>query len=137
MSDACRGVIWRMSEAVRVDEIEPILQVARRRANLHILRGVAEEHTASAELVVDRQLLDAPGIHERYLGEVDERRSAGGQANVQGILDGTPVSDVELPGEIRIGTGRSPRCADPNLVASFFVTLPPSVLSQGHKPLPC
>jgi hypothetical protein len=124
-----------MSEAVRVDEIEPILQVARRRANLHILRGVAEEHTASAELVVDRQLLDAPGIHERYLGEVDERRSAGGQANVQGILDGTPVSDVELPGEVRIG--RSPRCADPNLVASFFVTLPPSVLSQGHKPLPC
>jgi hypothetical protein len=40
--------------------------------------------------------------------------------------------------ESLISTGRSSRCADPNLVASFFVTLPPSVLSRkGHEPLPC
>jgi hypothetical protein len=71
-------MVRRMPEAGRVDEIEPMLHVTRCHANLHVLRGVAEDHTSSAELVVDRQLPEAPGIHERYLREVDERRSAGG-----------------------------------------------------------
>jgi hypothetical protein len=100
MRDARRGVAWRMPEAGRIDEIEPILQVARRRANLYVLGGVAEDHAPSAELVVDRQLPDTPEIHEHYPGEVDEGRPPRSQAISQGILEGTPVSDVELPGEL-------------------------------------
>jgi hypothetical protein len=89
-----------MPEAGRIDEIEPILQVARRHANLYVLGGVAEDHAPSAELVVDRQLPDTPRIHERYLRKVDQRRPSRGQTVAQDVLEGLPVSNVELPGEL-------------------------------------
>ena len=92
-------VRW-MPEAGRVDEIEPMLQVTRRHANLHVLGGVAEDYTFSTKLVVERQLPDAPRIYKRHPGEVDERPSPRSQAISQGVLEDTPASDVDLPGEL-------------------------------------
>src|SRR5918993_195584 len=52
-----------------------------------------------AELVVDCQLPHAPGIHECYLREIDERQPPRSKAISQRILECPPVSDVEFPGE--------------------------------------
>ena len=58
------------------------------------------DYASPAELIVDCQLPDTPGIHERYFGEIDEHPPRRIQALPQSILEGPPVSDVELPGEL-------------------------------------
>src|SRR5215210_5253962 len=80
----------------RVDEIDPLLQVARRHAKLHLLRGVAQSHAPFADLVVDRQLPDAPRIQERHLREVDQRRPSRSPTVAQDAIEGLLVSNVEL-----------------------------------------
>jgi hypothetical protein len=83
-----------------MDEIYPLFQVASRHAKLHLLGGIAQSHTSLAELVVDHQLPHAPGIHESYLGKVDERWPSRGYTFSQDVLEDLLVSNVEIPGEL-------------------------------------
>src|SRR5215210_2405559 len=84
----------------RVDEIDPLLQVARRHAKLHLLRGVAQSHAPFADLVVDRQLPDAPRIQERHPRKVDQRRPSRSPTVAQDALEGLLASNVEFPREL-------------------------------------
>jgi hypothetical protein len=129
MRDARRGVAWRMPEAGRIDEIEPILQVARRHANLYVLGGVAEDHAPSAELVVDRQLPDTPERSTR-VGLPEARQSL--KVSSRALQYRTSNSPESLT-----STGRSSRCPDSTIVESLSITLPPLVLlRKSRRPLP-
>lgn len=83
-----------------MDETDPLLQVARRHAKLHFPGRIAQSHAPIAELVVNRQLPDAPGIHEGYPREVDERWPSRSQTVAQRVIQDLLVSDVDLPGEL-------------------------------------
>jgi hypothetical protein len=98
VQDARRGILWRIARG-RVDEIDPILEIAHRHAKLYFPGGIAQSHASLAELVVDRQLPDAPGINERYPGEVDQRRPLRSQAVAQGVLQELLVENVDLSRE--------------------------------------
>jgi hypothetical protein len=56
-----------------MDEIDPLLKVARHHTNLYLLGGIAQNQAPCAKLEVDHQLPNALSIHERHFRKVDER----------------------------------------------------------------
>jgi hypothetical protein len=66
MRDARLGFGRQGPEVGRSHEIEPILQSAGRHANEHVVGWVIQNHTPSAELIVDRELPNAAGVQKRY-----------------------------------------------------------------------
>ena len=122
-----------------MDEIDPLLQVAHRHAQLYLLGGIAQSHAPFAKLVDDHQLLEASRIHERHIRKVDERWPSRSQTSAQGVLKGFLTSNVEFPRELdQYGSISAPVarcCFRYRRVALYGAT---SVgLRRSRKPLPC
>ena len=83
-----------------MDETDPLLQVARRHAQLYLLGGIAQSHAPSAKLAADHQLLEAPRVHELHIRNVDERWPSRSQTAAKGVLKGFLTPNVEFPGEL-------------------------------------
>ncbi len=56
-----------------MDEIDPLLKVARYHTKFYLLGGITQNQAPFAKLVVDHQLPNALSIHERHFRKVDER----------------------------------------------------------------